>query len=272
MEYSVNNFDYPVQESYQNNLAQSFAPAFQTPAMDAYQNYLGSAPRRDDFQGNFLQKLLAGIAGFSTGMRNPMAGVQTSLGIMDTPYLRAMQEYQSMEPGLRQAATIEERSLGDRMNAMRYQQQGQMDRMKSDRDFQIEKIKMDNAFKIAAMNAQTDMDRARITQEHQRAMEALEAQRIGVMREGNQMDLLQSLNPMNVLAKFARPQQAQQPNASLMNFQLQQKLQSDPIFANVMTPKGPDPAEMNEQQFVRYQQILSEMGINPPTPYYLSAR
>jgi hypothetical protein len=71
-------------------------------------------------------------------------------------------------------------------------------------------------------------------------------------------------NPMDILGSVMKNQpRPAQPNASMMQLQLQQRLVSDPTFANVIGPKGVDPSEMNELQFSRYQAILRELGLGP---------
>lgn len=264
------SFQYPVQESYQNNLANSFGPSFQSPAMNAYQEFLGNAPSREDFNQPWWMKALAGLGGFATGWqsKDPTAGGKATQQMLDAPYLQALQQYQTQELGLRNAATIEERGLGNQINAMRYQQQGMMDQQKgmldqqkSDRDFQIEKMKLDNAFKIAGMNETNELRKAELQQKHYEAMQALEAQRISVTREGNQMDLLQSFNPMNILKNLPRQNQGQ--DEGFMKFQLENALKSDPMFQNAWGDTGFNIGnidDMTPEQYARYQQYIQQFS------------
>ena len=256
------NFDYPVQESYQNNLGQAFQNSLQTPAMDAYQGYLSDAPRYEDYQGGFLQKLLASLAGASVGIRNPLAGVQTSLGIMDAPYLRALSQYQSMEPGYRQAATIEERSLGDRINALRYQQEFERDKSRDARSAlefeqnkEFQRQQLAQALQIAEMNnsrmATQDANQAA----HYRNME-------GIQREGNMLDTLQALNPLNILKNFGKPQGQSQPSAANTELVIMQRMLSDPRMQSAFDDEGNFMSgRLTPEQLAVLQQIQREVGI-----------
>ena len=85
-----------------------------TPALNRYQDYLTHFPQQQDYQGGIGTKILAAIAGLSAGIKDPAAGIRTSLDIMNTPYRQAVQQYGYQEPALRQAAILEDKALQDK--------------------------------------------------------------------------------------------------------------------------------------------------------------
>lgn len=262
LEYN-DNFDYPVQESYQNNLAQSYAPAFQTPAMDNYMSYLNSSPNPNDYQGGFWSKLLAGISGAATGIKtgSPLAGMQTSLGIMDAPYLRALNQYQSMEPGLRQAASIEERSLGDRMNVMRYQQQGMLDRQKMEaenrryaNELQFKYADLDMRRQTALANARNDAEKLAIDQAYNNA-------RIAVDQESNRIREWEAQNRQyGSMEDYIKNFGTSQKQPQMSQWQFNARLMADPMFMEAFKDGQFNPSELDPDAFARYQEIAKQYG------------
>lgn len=84
-----------------------------TPAMDSYKQFLSSMPQRQDYKSGKVQKILAGIAGFST--LDPVKGYQTTKGILDEPYNEAMGRYKERGQNLGELANIEQKDTAGKI-------------------------------------------------------------------------------------------------------------------------------------------------------------
>lgn len=88
--------------------------ALKTPALDEYRSYLSRAPKREDYQLSGIGKALAAISGFGEGMRGGAArAYETSSAIMDEPYRRATEDYNTQGGRLKEKADLEYRGLTD---------------------------------------------------------------------------------------------------------------------------------------------------------------
>jgi hypothetical protein len=63
------------------------------PKMTAYQAALEKSPQEADYQPTKKGRLLAALAGFATGMKNPAAGFTLAKGITQDPYERALRQH-----------------------------------------------------------------------------------------------------------------------------------------------------------------------------------
>lgn len=88
--------------------------ALKTPALDEYRSYLSRAPKREDYQLSGIGKALAAISGFGEGMRGGAArAYETSSAIMDEPYRRASEDYNTQGGRMKELADLEYRGLTD---------------------------------------------------------------------------------------------------------------------------------------------------------------
>lgn len=76
-----------------------------SPALDKYRQHLEEVPKESDYEAGKLQKVLAGIAGFST--MDPIKGYQTTKGLIDAPYNSAVTKYREKGQNLGELADIE---------------------------------------------------------------------------------------------------------------------------------------------------------------------
>jgi hypothetical protein len=65
-----------------------------------------SRPRREDYAPGTVQKILAAMAGFSSGMKDPLKGVHTARKLLDQPYEQALERHQAENEGRLQQARI----------------------------------------------------------------------------------------------------------------------------------------------------------------------
>lgn len=90
------------------------------PAQTRYLEYLNRAPKEDDFRPGKMTRLGAALAGAAAGAVNgPMAGYSLASEVVDAPYNRALRRYDIEGRGLREAASIEERSIGNRIGLVK---------------------------------------------------------------------------------------------------------------------------------------------------------
>ena len=109
----------PMQQQQPNPMAGLMnAP---TPAMDRYNEHLSSMPRREDNQLGLVGKILAGVAGGSAGISGGAgAGFNTTQGLLDSRYNRALDDYDQSGQNLGQLADSESYNL-DRQNQLAIQ-------------------------------------------------------------------------------------------------------------------------------------------------------
>lgn len=77
----------------------------QTQAIDQYNQLMGQMPTQQPISG--MRRFGAALAGFGAGMRDPRAGVEVAEHIIQQPYVRKMQEWESRAKGLVPAMNAE---------------------------------------------------------------------------------------------------------------------------------------------------------------------
>ena len=101
----------------------------ETPALDKYNTHLSNVPNREDNQLNLLGKILSGVAGGAAGIQGGAgAGFNTTRGLLDSKYNRAMEDYDRSGQNLGLMAQIEG-SNQDRQNQLAVQMYEQMSAM-----------------------------------------------------------------------------------------------------------------------------------------------
>ena len=84
----------------------------ETPALDKYNTHLSSMPNREDNQLSLIGKILSGVAGGAAGIQGgASAGFNTTQGLLDSKYNRAMQDYDMSGQNLGLMAEIEGSNL-----------------------------------------------------------------------------------------------------------------------------------------------------------------
>jgi hypothetical protein len=115
-----------------------------TPALDTYRSYLGSAPKAEDYRPGKWDRLAAGLAGISTGLRDPAKGIETAMGMNRSKYDYALKDYYAQAAPLKEAAGLEHQAMSDRVKNLidaQEQRQKYMDYVrnlnKDERDYLI---------------------------------------------------------------------------------------------------------------------------------------
>lgn len=87
-------------------------PDYETPAFDAYREYLGQIPSPADYQPSGLRRFIGGLAGAAEGwQKGPVAGYSTAEKIVRRPYDIALEDWSGRGAGLKEAANIEQAGL-----------------------------------------------------------------------------------------------------------------------------------------------------------------
>jgi hypothetical protein len=89
-----------------------------TPALDTYRSYLSQSPQAEDYRPGKWDRLAAGLAGISTGLKNPAEGVKVAMGMNRSKYDAALKDYYAQAAPLKEAAGIERESQQDRMKTL----------------------------------------------------------------------------------------------------------------------------------------------------------
>jgi len=267
-------FDFPVQDFRQQSFAQGmngFAPLFgggNTPAISRYQEYLGSTPERQDYQPNIWGKILASISGLSAGVKSPAAGIQTALGVMDIPYQRALDQYKIEEPGLRQAASLEEKQLGDKRQFLRDQQAAQIaaqQRAWEEQKFGLQFGLDQGKFGLEQKKYELETRKAAVDEAYKQGQLTLEQYQSETGRINAEANAAQSA--ASAALSRARVQwgpQGNQPTFGENKFAFDQALYSDPILKENFDDKGKfHPETLGEFQMQRYEQLLRQFGLSP---------
>lgn len=78
------------------------------PALEAYAAQVSQTPRREEYRPRFWDRLAAGMSGFSEGgLRGGGAGVEAAMNVLNTPYRRALEDYNIRLGGYKGAADVE---------------------------------------------------------------------------------------------------------------------------------------------------------------------
>lgn len=78
------------------------------PALEAYADQVSHTPRREDYKPRFWDRLIASMSGFSEGgLRGGGAGVSSAMDVLNTPYRRALEDYNIRLGGYKGAADVE---------------------------------------------------------------------------------------------------------------------------------------------------------------------
>lgn len=89
-----------------------------TPALSAYRQHLGNAPQAQDYRPGKWDRLAAGLAGISTGMKDAGAGVQLALKMNRSKYDTALSDYYNHAAPLKEAAGLEREGISDRVRSI----------------------------------------------------------------------------------------------------------------------------------------------------------
>jgi hypothetical protein len=100
------------QSSAPINVPTYIPEADDTPALDAYRKHVETMPDRANYKTGWLQKVLAGVAGFST--MDPVSAYKTTKGYLDTGYNNDMERYKEKANQLGELAGLEDKSLAHR--------------------------------------------------------------------------------------------------------------------------------------------------------------
>lgn len=78
----------------------------EAPGLDMLRRHEGERPNEGDYKANFGQKLLASIAGFGAGVKDPARGIQTARGLLREPYERDYERWSGMNDSVSKRATM----------------------------------------------------------------------------------------------------------------------------------------------------------------------
>jgi len=121
-------------------------------AMSAYRQALQEQPQLADYKPGWGTRIASGLAGFSTGLKDAGAGVQTALDINRTPYMTALGQYSQKMEGLGKLADLEsqdeDQQAKDLMNAYGM-------RMKYS-DYLLKKAKQEHDIKVGDVKTQNE--------------------------------------------------------------------------------------------------------------------
>jgi hypothetical protein len=100
--------NYNVKSPYELNLQQDELDRFKPgPALQHYIDYSGQTPKREDYQPSGWAKLVATMAGASSGYKDPAAGIKNALAVREEPYRRATSDYEARLKDMHDAAALE---------------------------------------------------------------------------------------------------------------------------------------------------------------------
>lgn len=93
----------------------------QAPPSEAVINAMqASRPKREDYEPNMMTKILAAMAGFSAGTKNPGAGVQTAKKMLDQPYSDALDDYNTDNQGKLEAARMQDSAYNRKLSSAQF--------------------------------------------------------------------------------------------------------------------------------------------------------
>lgn len=246
-----------------------------TPALTRYQDYIQNFPQQQDYQGGIGTKILAAIAGFASGMKDPASGIKTSLDIMQTPYRNAVSQYGLMEGPLRQAASLEDKALGDKIAWVKAQQQMQVEKMRAGLEgqkFGLEQQKFGlDQQKLALDQAQLKLDQAYKMGQISNDQYQNATARINAM--ANQQQSAASAEQSKAMAGFyqaktANPQAfmsqgSDNSNASMIKMQINNELRFFPELVKAL--QNQEPLTESQQNLLR--SIYQKYGVNEEGVY-----
>lgn len=88
------------------------------PGIQAYRQHLSQMPNRDDYRPSKWDRVTAGLAGMSAGMRNPGEGIRVARDINSQPWQNAMEDYAVQGSGLKERASMEQDELNSKLRAL----------------------------------------------------------------------------------------------------------------------------------------------------------
>jgi hypothetical protein len=128
------------------------------PATKDYLKHIQSAPTHEQYSPSIWHRLSAGLVGGVTGgQQGAAAGYKTAQGVLETPYQRAVQDYELKGQGLEAAAKIEEATNRTRQayqKAAWDQEEADKDREVKWANSEINRIKAEQAAKRIALEAE----------------------------------------------------------------------------------------------------------------------
>lgn len=104
-------------EAYQRYKQLLLQPA---PSEAIIQSMQASRPNREDYKPNTITKILAAMAGFSTGTKNPGAGISTARKLLDQPYESALSDYNQDNQGKLEAARMQDSAFNRKLTSSQF--------------------------------------------------------------------------------------------------------------------------------------------------------
>ena len=92
-------------------------PRFNHPAFDTYMEHVKSMPSRGDYKPSVGRRILGGLAGFLTGLKDPAMGARVGASIVQAPYEQALEEWKTKGGALQHLAGVEQDIGADELKA-----------------------------------------------------------------------------------------------------------------------------------------------------------
>jgi len=150
-----------------------------TPALDEYRSYLGNAPQAADYRPGKWDRLAAGLAGISTGLKDPARGVQVARDMNRSKYDYALKDYYSQAAPLKEAAGLEREGMQDRVRTLLEGQERQQKYM----DYVRNLNKDERDYLVASGKLKVDMDTLGFNREKWGTESYQAGQKIGIDRQ-----------------------------------------------------------------------------------------
>lgn len=89
------------------------------PALSAYQQHLKDIPTRETAKPSIGRRIGAGLIGAAAGLQGGVgAGLQTSMGLTEAPYTRAVEDWSNRAKGLGESARLEREEVEGQLKAL----------------------------------------------------------------------------------------------------------------------------------------------------------
>lgn len=91
------------------------------PALQKFRDFSRQVPRGEDYQPGFMGKLAAALSGFGVGLSNPQAGYQIAREQIESPYRRALEDFDINRGLLGEEAQFEREDRSNQLKGLDYE-------------------------------------------------------------------------------------------------------------------------------------------------------